>query len=237
MSHGEKAVDLDHLINSLSELFSTDLVDIEKVKQLMSSYQSNPKEWRKYAHFDRHRYTRNLVDTGNGKYNLILLCWSPGQGSSIHDHANSHCFMKIMSGSLVETQFQWPEDKEVTSDNDYDDELKIISSTTYKCDQVTYINDSIGLHRVENMSHVEPAVSLHLYSPAITNCRIFDQRTGKSTQVSVTFHSESGIRTPFKVTEKKGFLLYESNEKNGGETLINSTTDNLIASNVISQGN
>lgn len=50
-----------------------------------------------------------------------------------------------MSGSLVETQFQWPEDKEVTSDNDYDDELKIISSTTYKCDQVTYINGKQNL--------------------------------------------------------------------------------------------
>lgn len=41
------------------------------------------------------RYTRNLVDTGNGKYNLMIVCWSEGQGSGIHDHPNSHCIMKV----------------------------------------------------------------------------------------------------------------------------------------------
>ena len=29
------------------------------------------------------RYTRNLVDEGNGKYNLIVLCWGEGQGRSV----------------------------------------------------------------------------------------------------------------------------------------------------------
>ena len=42
------------------------------------------------------RYTRNLVDRGNGRYNLIVLCWDSGQGSSIHDHGDSHCFMKVL---------------------------------------------------------------------------------------------------------------------------------------------
>ena len=35
------------------------------------------------------------MDEGNGKYNLIVLCWDSGQGSAIHDHADSHCFMKV----------------------------------------------------------------------------------------------------------------------------------------------
>lgn len=26
------------------------------------------------------RYTRNLVDEGNGKFNVIVLCWGEGQG-------------------------------------------------------------------------------------------------------------------------------------------------------------
>lgn len=47
-----------------------------------------------YVTFIR-RYTRNLVDEGNGRYNLIVLCWDSGQGSGIHDHADSHCFMKV----------------------------------------------------------------------------------------------------------------------------------------------
>lgn len=49
-----------------------------------------------------HRYTRNLVERGNGRYNLIVLCWDSGQGSSIHDHAGSHCFMKVLNTSTKE---------------------------------------------------------------------------------------------------------------------------------------
>lgn len=47
-----------------------------------------------------------------------------------------------MSGSLLETQFAWPENRETDSETHFDEgsELKVISETIYKCDQVTYIN-------------------------------------------------------------------------------------------------
>lgn len=49
------------------------------------------------------------MDDGNGKYNLMLLCWGEGQASGIHDHANSHCFMKMLKGSLEEIRYSWPQ--------------------------------------------------------------------------------------------------------------------------------
>lgn len=57
--------------------------------------------------------------------------------------------------------------------------------------------DSIGLHRVENGSHTEGAVSLHLYSPPFQTCQTFDQRTGHRNNVKMTFWSKYGERTPF----------------------------------------
>jgi len=42
--------------------------------------QSNPADWKKYANFDPYKYTRNLVDDGNGKFNLLVLAWGEGQG-------------------------------------------------------------------------------------------------------------------------------------------------------------
>lgn len=51
------------------------------------------------------------MDGGNGKYNLMILCWGEGMGSSIHDHANSHCFVKVLDGKLKETLFEWPEEE------------------------------------------------------------------------------------------------------------------------------
>ena len=56
--------------------------------------------------------------------------------------------------------------------------------------------DSLGLHRVENPSHVDRSVSLHLYSPPFETCQMFDQRTGKKTQCKVTFWSKFGERLP-----------------------------------------
>ena len=39
-------------------------------------------------------------------------------------------------------------------------------------DDVSYMSDELGLHRVENTSHSNPAVSLHLYSPPFKSCQV-----------------------------------------------------------------
>lgn len=49
---------------------------------------------------------------------------------------------------------------------------------------------------MENPSHTEMAVSLHVYIPAFEKCQIFDERTAKRTTVKFTFYSEIGVRTP-----------------------------------------
>ena len=57
--------------------------------------------------------------------------------------------------------------------------------------------DSIGLHRVENVSHSDTAASLHVYIPAFDMCQSFDQRTGHKRKCQVTFCSKYGQRTPY----------------------------------------
>ncbi|XP_069481634.1 cysteine dioxygenase type 1 isoform X2 [Ambystoma mexicanum] len=120
----------------------------------------------------------------------MILCWGEGHGSSIHDHADSHCFMKMLQGNLKETLFDWP-DKKTKG------EMSKKSERILKDNQCAYISDSIGLHRVENSSHTESAVSLHLYSPPFDSCQTFDQRTGHKSKVKMTFWSAYGKRTPF----------------------------------------
>ncbi|XP_061585407.1 cysteine dioxygenase type 1 [Cololabis saira] len=178
---------LDDLIKILHKMFEGDSVNVEEVQQVMESYRSNPQEWKKYAIFDKYRYTRNLVDEGNGKFNLIALCWGEGHGSSIHDHTDSHCFMKMLQGQLKETLYDWPEGK---SQGD----MVKKSDRILEENKVAYINDSIGLHRVENASHTEGSVSLHLYSPPFGHCQTFDERTGHKNTVKMTFWSKFGDR-------------------------------------------
>lgn len=52
----EKVSTLRELIDALHEAFQTDHVNIDYVQDLMTSYKSNPVEWKKFAKFDRYRY-------------------------------------------------------------------------------------------------------------------------------------------------------------------------------------
>ncbi|GAB0131544.1 Cysteine dioxygenase [Epichloe bromicola] len=159
---------------------TSDDVDVDLLNDLMRDYDSNPMEWGKYAFGDASRgYTRNLVDEGNGKSNLLVLVWSPGKGSPIHDHGNAHCLMKILHGNLTETRYAFPEKDAEPGP------MKVISEKTYKENGVTYMADELGLHRVSNRGS-DFAVSLHVYTPpnvAKEGCHIFDEKTGKSSHV------------------------------------------------------
>ncbi|KAM0215652.1 hypothetical protein ACHAPQ_004844 [Fusarium lateritium] len=159
---------------------TSDDVDVDYLQQLMEGYDSSNNSWSKYAFGDRTRgYTRNLVDEGNGKSNLLVLVWSPGKGSPIHDHGNAHCIMKILRGELTETRYDFPEE------NEGEGPMKVISERTYKENAVTYMADELGLHRVTNRGS-NFAVSLHLYTPpnvAKKGCHIFEERTGRKSHV------------------------------------------------------
>jgi hypothetical protein len=106
-----------------------------------------------------HRYTRNLIDTGNGRFNLFALCWSEGQGSCVHSHSDAHCFVKVLHGQLRETLYEWPAPpasstadaspsvpSELKQEGGDDNEKPLvqIGDVTYKTDGVTYINGTLS---------------------------------------------------------------------------------------------
>jgi cysteine dioxygenase len=157
--------------------------NIDRLQQLTKMYESNSRDWTEYVFFDQNKYTRNLVDDGNGHFNIIVLCWAPGQQSPIHDHANSHCLFKVLEGEMVETLYDCPQNT---------GEMTEKSCTVYETNRVNYMHDKIGVHRVGNHSS-KPAISLHLYSPPILECRTYVQGTGQARgSGSCCFYSKYG---------------------------------------------
>ena len=160
-------------------------VDINSLNKIVEGYQSNSEDWGKYAYFDAYKYTRNLVDDGNDYYNILILCWGPSHYSPIHDHANSHCLMKVLDGELEEIMYTNPAEEEM--------ELK--RTLTLNKNETTYIHDKIGIHKVGNPSNNKGAVSLHIYSPPIKVCTTFTPQGVPRKSGNCPFFSVYGERS------------------------------------------
>ncbi|KIX02007.1 uncharacterized protein Z518_07946 [Rhinocladiella mackenziei CBS 650.93] len=188
---------LSDVLGPSSGIDSAD-VDENDLIRLMEEYISDENQWHQYAFADPSRnYTRNLVDEGNGKSNLLVVVWNPGRCSPIHDHANAHCVMKILKGNLRETLYSMPPcSSEQTGSSGSLTPPQIVKETTYFENQVTYISDKIGLHKISNPSPDEAAVSLHLYTPphaANFGFNLFCEKTGKQTHIKQAgFYSDRG---------------------------------------------
>ena len=72
--------------------------------------------------------------------------------------------MKILQGSLQETLFAWPNKDQVISGED--SPPQVIKETTYRENEVTYMSDQLGLHRISNPDPNNVAVSLHRMLPS-----------------------------------------------------------------------
>ncbi|KAJ6036552.1 hypothetical protein N7540_000831 [Penicillium herquei] len=214
----EKLVhDLSAALGPSSGLDSED-IDPINIQLLMEKYVSNSEEWSSCALGDASRsYTRNLIDEGNGKSNLLILVWSPGKGSAIHDHANAHCVMKILKGRLQETLYSWP-DKERIEHGEICPP-QVTRQTIYKENQVTYMSDKIlklGLHKIFNPDPEEFAISLHREFFISTSHTYWAQ--------SYTYYGAHiytcAVYTPPNAA-KEGFCLYD--EKTGKAKHIKQT--------------
>lgn len=78
VDHDKQQDGLQSLVRALNERLgpcsgiNSDDVDAEELQQLMRNYLSNESEWAKYYFPSSNMaYTRNLVDKGNGKSNLV----------------------------------------------------------------------------------------------------------------------------------------------------------------------
>ena len=85
--------DFELLVSRLNEVLGpykgidSDDIDPKELEQLMIDYVSNDAHWQKYFFPSEHQaYTRNLVDRGNGKCNLVsfLECCAVDSMAALH---------------------------------------------------------------------------------------------------------------------------------------------------------
>jgi len=162
-----------------------------ELQDLMEDIQFDEAEWQKYTLLREDHYTRNLVASKDFVYDLLLLCWQPGQKAAIHDHAESGCWMRVLKGTFTEKRYV-AEGKI----------LKETASDDYCSPQTFYINNSQGYHAVMNGPD-EVGLTLHLYSPPILDCQVWTSSEKSPFVFKSSIHSLFGVPVPHHMYKKK----------------------------------
>jgi len=146
-------------------------------------------ETNKYTFWDAEKsYTRNLIHTDNKNYTLLLLCWNAGKESKIHNHPCNGCFVKTIRGCVRENRY-----------HDVDGIIKQSSVRFFTEGQVSYMDDYIGYHKIGNPQKDSGSVSLHLYTPPYSECKVWSDDGCEAKRFEIGkmgYFSYKGHRTP-----------------------------------------
>ena len=165
-------------LESLSDLV-TALCEEERTKynNIIRSANLPSSDFIDYCSWSDKCYTRNCI-IENEKFELILLCWEEGQKTPIHDHGGEECWVKIIEGKFRETIYT----------KDENGALIMTNPKISKMNETTYMIDFMGYHRLENLSN-KRSMSLHLYAKPIRNCNVFDEKSKKIVNKSLSYHT------------------------------------------------
>ena len=152
------------ILQSLNDLISA-LSDGERTtyNHIIHSLQLEPNAFEKYANWSKDCYTRNCI-ADTEKFELILICWCAGHQTSIHDHGGEECWVKVIEGEFKETLYK----------QDEMGILKLTKTKFSKKNDITYMKDFMGFHRLENSAN-KRSMSLHLYAKPIRSCNVFNE--------------------------------------------------------------
>jgi predicted metal-dependent enzyme (double-stranded beta helix superfamily) len=124
-------------------------------------------------------YTRTRLAVAP-HYEVVVMRWSPGSISPIHDHGSSHCWVLMLEGSLDVENFE-----RESANGSLNVTLRPAGRITLGPGDVDHRGGPTELHRVRNASD-EMAYSLQLYSEPIGRYTVVDARAGHSRIVTAT---------------------------------------------------
>ena len=133
-------------------------------------------EFRQFANWTDGCYTRNCLAKCD-EFEFILLCWDGNCQTKIHDHAGQNCWVYQVDGELREVRFEGPEDK-----------LEVYSDETLRKGEVSYMNDQMGYHRIENPNNTR-AMTLHIYANPIEQCKVYNEDTSRFEITTMVYDS------------------------------------------------
>ncbi len=114
-----------------------------------------------------HDYARNLV-LRTPHFELLVLCWRPGQASTVHDHAGSLNAIRVRAGELTSRVFRPVADAAPGAGP-----VELASEDRVKPGRALVAVDRGGIHQLADTSD-QPLVTVHVYAPPLLELNVYD---------------------------------------------------------------
>jgi cysteine dioxygenase len=158
---------LKDLLAQLDALSSDGPLTIPVLRALFDRLALRSGDLAAFQLFDTKCYRRNRIRRTEA-YEMLLICWAPGQESPVHDHTGSVCAFQVLDGCCHEQPFRRVPDGPAGV-------LRARAAGSYTAhpkNSVCVSQDS-DIHRVANLSPAQNLCTLHLYSPPLDAMRLY----------------------------------------------------------------
>lgn len=164
----------------------------EAVGRLLDAYLSaSYEDWKLHASFSELGYGRSRVGISRD-VEVLVLSWTPGQASSVHNHGGGRCWLGCIAGEAHEERYLLPEIDDENADGNAGGTggafapastsapprpLTYLNEARLFPKQRSYIDDSMALHSVSCPRDAKGpgAVTIHIYAPPITKGHSFSK--------------------------------------------------------------
>jgi predicted metal-dependent enzyme (double-stranded beta helix superfamily) len=124
-------------------------------------------------------YARHLLyQDPEDRFEMIVMAWSPGQRTPVHDHSGIWCVEGVLEGVIEVTRYDV---RPGSGERVRMQEVDVIHAGLGQCGALI---PPLEYHSIANRSQ-EAAYTLHVYGGRMTSCRVFTPREDGMWDVSV----------------------------------------------------
>jgi cysteine dioxygenase len=121
-------------------------------------------EFATLCRWNEKRYTRTCI-ARTDDFELLLICYEPGQRTSIHDYDTEEAWVHPVEGSIKEERFQL----------DDNGDLVLMRSSVLHKGEFSHLAHGHSIHRYTNAS-AQRACTLNLYAKPLLKWKVYEER-------------------------------------------------------------
>lgn len=135
-----------------------------------------------HINFAKDCYARNLL-CRTPRFDMLVLCWRPGQVTTIHDHAGSLNVTRVYQGTLTSRLFE-------KHDRPAPGKVLVRKSREDLLGKDTLSVVDFGeIHQLANTSG-DDLVTVHVYARPLRDITVYDPETGEVSRVALRYTLE-----------------------------------------------